>query len=277
MKVRPITKDDLTDVLLLLCEGFPRRDPRYWQVALERLGQRPEVPGHPRYGLLIEDGGRAQGVLLTLSAEIPSLPGNGPAQRRCNHSSWYVREAYRKFAPFLLRAALRMEATLYTDLSPQTNVVPIITALGFRPYSGGVTLLDARSAFRPGGRVRSYDPARVDPGTRAVAEAHLGYGAEALLVGDEPSLALYRMRRLKGVLPAARFIFGTPERLIAHRGALMRRLALRGIPLALIDIRPGMTPAAGRVMPNREVRYARGGSPPEIGDLLETEIAVFGP
>jgi len=77
--------------------------------------------------------------------------------------------------------------------------------------------------------------------------------------------------------PAARFIYGAPELLLANRGAVMRRLALRGIPLALIDVPPGAPPAAGRHMPDREVRYAFGGTPPGIGDLLETEIAVFGP
>jgi hypothetical protein len=30
-------------------------------------------------------------------------------------------------------------------------------------------------------------------------------------------------------------------------------------------------------MPARDLRYATGGVPPLAGDLLETEIAVFGP
>lgn len=284
MKIRLITKDDLNAVLLLLCEGFPRRNHAYWAKALQHLDQRPEVAGYPKYGFLIEDQGAVQGVMLILTADLgPGFAGG----LRSNLSSWYVRAPWRKFATFMLRAGLKAQGGCYTDLSPAPQVVQINAALGFAPYTGGSILLDARSAVTGGGGdVTFWDgktdaglAAKLAPGLAAVARRHIGYGCTAMLLATQEGthLALYRIKRLKKVLPAARFVFGDPALLVASAGPLMRALLMRGVPLAQIDAPVGLQPRAGRLMPSRDLRYATGGTPPLAGDLLETEIAVFGP
>ena len=90
-------------------------------------------------------------------------------------------------------------------------------------------------------------------------------------------LALYRVKSLKHLIPAARFVYGTPERLLRSSGSLMRALLARGLVVALIDAPPNVIPAAGRLLKMRDIRYFRGPTPPKPGDLLETEIAIFGP
>jgi hypothetical protein len=92
-------------------------------------------------------------------------------------------------------------------------------------------------------------------------------------------IALYRVKWLKRVVPAARFVAGDPARLVMSSGPLMRVLLQRGIPLALIDAPLNYAPPRGlRLLANRERRYAGGTeAPPAAGDLRETEIALFGP
>jgi hypothetical protein len=283
MKIRVIGQDDRDAVVALLCEGFQRRDRAYWVRALHHLDQRPEVAGYPKYGFLIEDQGAVQGVLLILTADLGAGFAGG---LRSNLSSWYVREPWRKYATFMLRAALKVQGGCYTDLSPAPQVVQINAALGFRPYTGGSILLDARSAFRGGGTVAFWDgvaetglSAGLDSTLKAVARRHIGYGCTALVLSGPagPEVALYRIKKLKRVIPAARFVYGDPALLIDSAGAVMRALLGRGVPLAQIDAPLGFSPAAGSLMPTRDLRYATGGVPPLAGDLLETEIAVFGP
>lgn len=284
MKIRVITKEDTDAVLLLLCEGFPRRDRAYWVRAMRHLDQRPEVPGYPKYGFLIEDQGMVEGVMLMLTADLGADFEGG---LRSNLSSWYVRKPWRKYATFMLRAGLKVKGGCYTDLSPVPQVVQINAAFGFAPYTGGSILLDARSALTGGGTAIFWDgtaetalAAKLKSGLSAVAQRHIGYGCTAMLLaapGGRVELALYRIKRLKRVILAARFVYGDPALLVNSAGAVMRALLARGILLAQIDAPQGMTLRSGRLMPTRDLRYAAGGPPPVAGDLLETEIAVFGP
>lgn len=221
--------------------------------------------------------------MLILTADLgPGFVG----RLRSNLSSWYVREPWRKYATFMLRAGLKVKGGCYTDLSPAPQVVQINAALGFVPYTGGSILLDPRAALGGGGRVEFWDgqsdaglAAKLEPALKEVARRHIGYGCTALLLASPSGaqLSLYRIKRLKRVIPAARFVYGEPVLLVASAGALMRALLARGIPLAQIDAPQGMQSRVGHLMPARDIRYVTGGKPPLAGDLLETEIAVFGP
>jgi hypothetical protein len=277
MKIRPIIKDDLDAILLLLCEGFRRRGQSYWRNALSILTDRPEIEGLPRWGWLLEDDNAPQGVLLALASRARG-------KVRLNLSSWYVREAYRKYATLMLRPTMRDPSICVLDLSPAANVVPIVLGMGYQPYTAGTLLLTPRDALRrPKSWTSDKAPVRpwqasecADAEEKALVETHIGYGCRALLVEDTP--ALYRLKWLKGVVPAARFVSGDPFALAEHAGSLTRYLAAQGVPLAMIDAPlQGVLSAAGKAMPEREIRYVWGAAPPAAGDLLETEVAVFGP
>ena len=277
MLVREIKDADLFGLGALLAEGFPKRTLKDWRTALEILGERPAVEGFPRYGYCLEDEGRLEGVLLLLTATIDGVT-------RSNLSSWYVRPRYRSLATLLHQCAVRTRGSTYLNLSPATHTLRNIEALGFKPYTGGTLLVDATSAVKIGNStVRSFTPdtgGNLDVEVRRSVEAHSRYGCSALLLEDKegPMLALYRIKWLKQLIPAARFIAGDPARLAAAAGPLMRTLLLRGIPLALIDAPLLYTPERGiRLLANRERRYAlANGMPPAPGDLRETEIALFG-
>lgn len=272
MKIRQIGAADLAAVERLLCEGFPRQTPAYWRRALQIMQDREAPADLPRYGLVIDNDGRLDGVLLTVASVRDG-------KTLCNLSSWYVREGQRQHSIFLLRGAMRNRSVTYTDISPAQAIVPMIGKLGFRPYTAGALLLTPARMLQTGqDSVRALDEtalAGLEAGERGRILRHIGCGCAGLMVGDMP--ALYRVKRLKGIIPSARFVCGAPARLVASAGPLLRFLARRGIVLAMLDVPQGGRPAVGRYFPRRDLRYAAGGDPPEAGDLLDTELSLFGP
>jgi hypothetical protein len=278
MSIREITEDDLPAIVALLTEGFPRRRPGYWRRGLENMRHLPHIPGYPRYGYLLEENGAAQGVLLVLGSLI-----NGTAAR-ANASAWYVREDFRTKAGILYRSAITEADGLHVNFSPATHVVRITRAFGFRPYTEGVCLIDASAALRRshGWRLTRYVPqlrGDLPALTADLAERHVRYGCTVLLLdnGTAPvELVVYRLKLIKGVIPCAQLLHGTPEHVLAACGPLMRHLLTRGLFLALVDIGETTKTFGFRRFPGRNVRYAKGGTP-EIGDLLDSEYALFGP
>jgi hypothetical protein len=275
MHIRTISEDDLNTTLRLLCEGFPRRREIYWRLALERLRQRPQIAGCPRFGYLVECDNAAQGVILLISVDF----GRG---LRTNVSSWYVRPNYRKYAIFLLQRALKAESETFLDLTPAAHVLPIVRGFGFIPYTGGTILLGPDVAIQRGARVYPYNSNvshLLSESVRALAKRHLSYGCTGLIIDDiaGPELALCRTKWIKHLIPAARFIYGSPQVLMRNAGSLMRTLHSRGIPLALVDAPLDVPPQFGYLMEHREIRYYRGAMAPEPGDLADSEIAIFGP
>lgn len=272
MAVRQIEEADFAQIKDLLCEGFPRQSPAYWNKALQILKDRAAIADLPRYGFAIDTAGRLDGVLLTIASQRQG-------QIFCNLSSWYVREGQRQNAIFLLRRAMRPQGVTYTDISPVNSIIEMIGKLGFTPHTGGVVLLTSAQILSSGKEtVQDLDSDFLNGLPISERERilfHLAAGCTGLLVGQEP--VLYRMKRLKRILPCARFVSGRPERLIASAGPLMRTLALRGIPFAMLDVPRGWNVPHGRHFPHRELRYATGDLPPAAGDLLDTELALFGP
>ncbi|MDA1097712.1 MAG: hypothetical protein O2967_01910 [Proteobacteria bacterium] len=272
--VREIADTDIAEVCALLAEGL-RPSNEFWRNAVHMLSRRPVVEGYARYGFCLDVDGRLEGVLLLLTARVDGII-------RSNLSSWYVREPHRKFASFLYQRTIRTKGSVYLNLSPSPAALPIAKAFGFKPYTGGMLLLDARSALKMGdASVRPLTQDLVgglDVATRGMVEAHLGYGCTGLLLHDAagPMVALYRIRRLKRLIPAARFVAGDSARLAKASGALMRAVLRRGLPLCIIDAPVDYPPAPGAFLfPGREMRYAKGGTPPGPGDLRETELALF--
>lgn len=271
MAIREIETADLGEVHTLLCEGFPRRSPAYWSDALDLLSARPPVAGLPRLGVCLKAEGRIEGALLSIAAEPR------PGVRLCNLSSWYVRPDHRRMSLMMMRKILRAENVTFLDCSPAPPIVPLIEKFGFVPYTGGMVLLDPRHAFGSGGRVEWIAPGTLDGDDRIAR--HISAGCGALMAesrdGRRESL-LFRTKRVRGVLPLAYFVKGSPEMLQSVAGPLLRTLMARGYAGALFDTGPGQSPRLGTWMPRREVRWVKG-TPPETGDLLDTELALFGP
>jgi hypothetical protein len=274
---REIEERDLGELHALLVEGFPRRTGRYWQLAIDVLGRRPVVEGCPRFGYVLEADGRLVGVLLVLATRIDG-------QVRCNLSSWYVRNPYRAYAVFLFRRALGIRDAAYLNLSPAKSTLPIIEARGFKAYTGGTLIMDARAALGSKKsavrRLRRGEATGLGSETDSMVAAHLEYGCFGFLLEDASGLmvTLYRIKWLKGFIPAAQFVMGDPTRIVGASSELLRALLPRAIFICLADAPLNYVPPPGTLLhATREVRYFMGGFPPAVGDLRETEIALFGP
>ena len=260
VNIREIGAKDLDAIHELLCEGFPRRTPEYWRSAIQCLSERALVPECHRYGYLLEADRQPQGVLLVLNAIVDS-------SIRSNLSSWYVRQPFRFLATRMVQVATRPNGGVYLDLSPAAKVLPIVKALGFKPYSDGTLFFTPRLLLSsaPGARVTDW-----------CKEGNCdGFYLEDRLGRIK---VLYRIKTLKKAIPAARFVYGDPKRLSAAGGAVARALLKKGIPVAMADAPVGFVPPRGIIhMPQREIRYSKHGIPPKVGDLRESEIALFGP
>ena len=276
MKIRPIDTSDLPDVARLLHEGFPSKTISYWEASLSVLAGRPQCNSLPQFGMTIDDDGTLQGVMLT----IGSTQGD---QIFCNLSSWYVRPDFRKYSALLMQRAVKAKGLTYTDCSPAEQVLPIVTKFGFSPYTSGALLIDARQAFRRDAAqvtdLTEGDLNTLDPEIRERISLHMSYGCEGLVLHRPDASALpllFRTRRLKGLIPAAQFVYGNPDALINHAASISRKLVFHGVPMILIDLPSGASPRTGRILPSYNLRYAKGDNPPPAGYLLDTEIALFG-
>lgn len=275
MKIRPIEETDLTAVEAMLSEGFPRKPAAYWRKALGLLAGRDPVGDLPRFGLLLETREQPTGVMLMIASRERG-------RQFCNLSSWYVRPDARKYAPYLFQRSLRWKSVTYTDCSPAPHVLPIVEKFGFRPYSGGTILFGPLTGLRRGNAVFPLNGetlTRIDPALRPSLEAQLSYGCKGFLIekpGHPLAPVLYRTTRLKKHIPAARFLYGDPMLLSENAGSLMRALMGRGVPLMLVDAPEGGVLRGGRLLPEYGRRYFRGEEPPPVGDLRETEMALFG-
>ncbi|MFZ0775378.1 MAG: acyl-CoA acyltransferase, partial [Xanthobacteraceae bacterium] len=92
IRCRQIDEGDVAAVAELLRRGFPNRNRRFWQRALNALARREPPPGLPKYGYLLESGGTPVGAILMICSAMRSGDTLAP---RCNLSSWYVESAFR--------------------------------------------------------------------------------------------------------------------------------------------------------------------------------------
>ncbi|RYC33613.1 hypothetical protein D3273_03890 [Lichenibacterium minor] len=288
-RCRPIAEADLPAAVDLLVKGFADRTADYWRAGLARMAERPELPGCPRYGIVLENEGRLVGILLTLWDD-GARHGGG---LRCNLSSWYVEPEFRAQAPLLDRVAQRRSGVTYLNVSPAPHTIAIQEARGFTAFcSGQMFVVPALCRVKPGVRGRiagAGDPlddlAEAD---RRLVRDHLGYGCLCAVVDDgrgaQPLIFLRRRigpaRRAigPGPVPCLQLVYcrdvATLPRLL---GAVGTRLLVRsGIPWLVVDATAPLPGLVGRFFAGRAPKYARGPSPARLGDLAYTELVMFG-
>lgn len=281
IRCRLIADGDLAAVADLLHRGFPGRPKRYWQDGLARQRVAPVPPGCPRYGYLLADGEVPVGALLLLFA------ADDHGQVRCNLSSWYVEPAFRAFASLLLNVAAKRREVTYLNVSPARHTWPTIEAQGFIRYSAGQFIafpLFARGDEDATVEVVGPDDAAIEP----CAEGHLlarhaGFGCLSLVVaaqdGHHPFVfRRARVRRGRIPLPAAQLLYcRSVAELVRFARPLGRHLAWRGMPLVVLDAEGPVAGLAGFHMADWRSKYFRGPVPPRLGDLADTELALYGP
>ena len=283
VRCREVRGADRDAIIGLLREGFPRRDRPYWVAAFERLDAHEPPPGLPRYGFMLESGGAAVGVLLLISAAVPS---DGRDIVRSNLSSWYVRPDFRMYASMLVSRVVKLPADTFINVSPAEPTWPTIEAQGFRRFSGGaVAAIPALSLSGFGARVRPIGAAGADElgitdGELRLLQDHEAHGCISLCVAAADGARPFVFRRRtfsRFPAPCAHLVYCRRIRdLAGFAGPLGRHLARRGLGWLLVSSDERLDGLAGRRFADRLPMYAAGAIRPRPGDLAYTEAALFG-
>jgi hypothetical protein len=279
---REIAATDFEAVAALLARGFPNRKSTRWLRSLERLDRHRQPPGLPKYGYVMEKGGSAVGVVLTIFAFVRTGGANG---MRCNPCAWYVEPAFRAYAGLLFARALEQKEITYLNVSAAPHTERLIEALGFTRYCSGsfiaFPLLNVLGGERS---VRIFDadyrpPIGCDQAEHELLLQHAEYGCISLWCAT-PERAypfIFHRRLVKGCIPCAQLIYCRAiEDLVRFAAPIGRCLARRAILAVIIGANgpvPGLTGVfRSGILP----RYFKGAQPPSLADVAYTEFAVLG-
>jgi hypothetical protein len=279
-----IVPKDLEAVADLLTRGFPVRSRDYWMDGLRRQAERQVPDGFPRFGYMLERDGRPVGVLLLIYSERER---DGKREIRCNLSSWYVETAFRNYAPILTKIAHRHQNVVYLNISPAHWTWQTIEAQGFRTYCGGLFFsFPALSRPEAGMRVEPIRPDTLaieglpDADVTLLAR-HATYGCLSLVCraidGRTFPFVLQSMRKRGVPLPAMQIIYCRETiDYVVCAGAIGRFLLKRGRISVALDANGPVKDLIGIYRESRR-KYFKGPRCPELADLLDTELVIYGP
>jgi hypothetical protein len=283
IRCREIASGDVDAVADLLTRGFPGRTRAYWLAGLQRQASRAVPDGYPRYGYLLEAAGAVVGVLLLMYSE--SAGAREPALT-CNVASWYVDPQFRNQASLLSGIALKHKHVTYLNVTPAPSTWPILEAQGYKRYCNGL-FFAVPALSRGGGTVTAISANSTQPDDLSASEfdllqRHASYGCLSLVCrsprGAMPFvLAAFRIRQGRIGMPAMQLIWcrGIDD-FVACAGAVGRYLIMRGKPLVVIDADGRIAGLTGLYSEARGQKYYRGPNPPRLGDLADTEYALYG-
>lgn len=279
IRCRPITDGDLDRLVDLLKRGFGRRRTRvFWRRALASLESRSVPGGMPRYGYLLENDGIPVGAILLIFAQTP-----GSGTLRANVSSWYVEPAFRAYAPLLASRALQRKDVTYLNISPVRHTWPILEAQDYARYANGV-FVALPALRRSDDRVRllaaeARPDAPHEPFEPGLLAEHATYGCISFwcATAERAFPFVFRRRIVKGAIPCAQLIYCRHMAdLVRFAGPIGRYLARRGLPFVVADANGPIAGLTGRYFADTMPKYFRGPVRPRLGDLADTEAALFG-
>jgi len=282
LRCRQIEERDLEAVAALLAGGFRTHDEKFWLGAFAQLRRHATPPGLPKYGYLLESGGRVVGAILLICSLVPA---GDKGAARCNLSSWYVDPAFRAYAPMLVSQALRRKDVTYVNVTPAPHTRPIIEAQGFSRYCDGILVAAPMlSGLFGAPKVAVFDgtrkpPVRFDPRDHDMLLQHAAYGCVSLwcATAERAYPFVFRRRWVRRVIPCAQLVYCSDVAdFVRFAGPIGRVLARRGLPFVIIDANAPIPGLVGWYSRGNMPKYFRGPQRPRLGDLAYTEYAVMG-
>lgn len=284
VRCRQITRLDLAAVVGLLCAGFPRRKPAYWQAGLDRMGAR-EIPEHgPQFGYCLEVSGALVGVILLIASERWV---DGTRATFTNLASWYVRPEYRPFAHQLAAMALKDRATSYTNVTAAPATWPVVEKQGYRKYCNGLFFaVAALSKPQPSVKIHDFASLSTRPDVQAMADfpllqRHANWGCSVIVAEEAGQLSGFIFRRFamrSGMLKLpAMFVVHAPSQndVIRLAGNLGRHFMKAAAPFLVMDANGPIENLRGLYTERRGRKFAKGPHQPKLCDLADTEFAIF--
>jgi hypothetical protein len=284
-RVREIQESDLDAVGDLLTRGFVHRKREYWMRGLHRQRTRPIPSQVPRYGYLLESEGVGVGCLLLIYA---SRIVDGKPALFCNVSSWYVDPAFRNYAALFASMTQKRKDVTYFNVTPATPTWPILEAQGYVAYCRGLHFsMPALSASGRGMTIEAVAPetpavAGLTGDELALLRRHAEYGCLSLVCRGAESafpFIFFPLRKRRGVIPLPAMQLGfcrSIDDYVRCAGAIGRYLLRHGKPVIIADANGPMAALPGIYTEARGRKYFRGPYRPRLGDLADTELAIFG-
>jgi hypothetical protein len=284
-RFREIKEIDVDAVADLLTRGFVHRSRDYWTLGLRRQGARSLPAGAPRYGYLMESEGKPVGCLLLIySTEMI----DGVSTTCCNVSSWYVDPEFRNYAALFASMAQKRRDVTYFNVTPAAPTWPILEAQGFQAYCRGLYFsLPALSRSESGMRVEAVAPdaasvAGLSDEELAMLRRHAGYGCISLVcrtAQEAIPFIFFSLRKRRGIIPLPALQLGFCRGIsdfVRCAGAIGRYLLWHGKPIIILDANGPTAGLAGVYSEARGRKYFKGPRQPRLGDLADTELAIFG-
>lgn len=279
LRLREIVESDLTAIAELLNRGFPFRSTDYWLRGLRRHASRPRPSGYPAFGYCLDSAGAPVGVILLLFSEV--LAGSETIVR-CNVSSWYVEPEFRAFASLLVKSATRDKNVTYFNITPAPHTWSTVEAQGFSVYCRGQMYgALALSKPMPDATVEPFSErhaATVTPHEADLLRQHASFGCLSVVVRDRAACHpfVFQKHRVKNLVPVHRLLYCRDiADLRRFAGNLGGFLARRGSLLVRFDANGPVPGIVGWYSEKRGRKYAKGPTPPPLGDLAFTEAALF--
>ncbi|WP_213740797.1 acyl-CoA acyltransferase [Bradyrhizobium sp. dw_411] len=284
-RFREIQAGDLDAIGDLLTRGFQYRSRDYWMRGLRRQGTRPLPPGEPRYGYLIENNGAPVGCLLTIYS---SKTIDGETATCCNVSSWYVDPEFRNYAALFASMTQKRKDVTYLNVTPAVATWPILEAQGFKAYCRGFYF--SLPVLARGGRGMTIEA--VTAATASVEglpdedlemlKRHAEYGCLALVCRTAQAtlpFIFFPLRKRRGIIPLPALQLGYCRSIADYidcAGAIGRYLLWRGKPVVVVDATGPLAGLPGIYCDLSRRKYYKGPHEPRLGDLADTELAIFG-
>jgi hypothetical protein len=133
-------------------------------------------------------------------------------------------------------------------------------------------------------RVNVFDAQRqpevvFDPAEQEVLRQHAAHGCISLwcATSERAYPFVFRRRLVKALIPCAQIIYCRDMADFVHfAGPIGRFLALRGLPLVIVDANGPLPGLVGTYRRGNMPKYFRGPHRPRLGDLAYTEYALLG-
>jgi len=282
---REIQKHDLDAIGDLLTRGFVHRSREYWIRGLHRQGVRSLPPGAPRYGYLIEHQGVPAGCLLLIYS---SKTIDGKSATCCNVSSWYVDPAFRNYAALFASMTQKRKDVTYFNVTPAAATWPILEAQGFAAYCRG--LYFSLPALSRGGRGTTVEAVTGDTAgiaglpdaDLAMLRRHAEYGCLSLVCRTAEAVLpfiFFPLRNRRGKIPVPAMQLGYCRSIADYvkcAGTIGRYLLWRGKPIIIVDANEAVSGLPGIYSEAHGRKYFKGPHQPRLGDLADTELAIYG-
>lgn len=284
-RFREIQESDIEAIADLLTRGFVHRSRQYWMNGLRRQGARSLPADAPRYGYLMEHEGKPVGCLLLIYS-TKSIDGETVVC--CNNSSWYVDSEFRNYAAMFAMMTQKRKDVTYFNVTPAQPTWPILEAQGFKIYCRGLAF-SLPMLSRNGRRMR-VEPVTAETTTLPgladheleLLRRHASYGCVSVVCRSETEtvpFVFFPLRKRRGVIPLPALQLGFCRDMADYvrcAGAIGRHLFWRGSLVVIADANGPIGDLACIYSEARGRKYFKGPHQPRLGDLADTELAIYG-